>query len=243
MKRVQGGRNFYGVALGIILLETRFPRIPGDVGNASTFSFPVRYTVMRGVTVGRILHGEDPQVADELIRAARELEAEGVRAITTSGGYLALYQSVLARSIRVPVFTSSLLQVPMVHRMLGENSRIGILTTNSEALTDQHLKAAGVDEAIPIAIEGLQGGEEYSRVIVTNSDSVDVEKAEKDVLNSARTLLSKHPDVEAIVVEGANFAPYSRVVQDSTGLPVFDLVTLCNYVYYSTVQRGYHGFM
>jgi len=41
--RVQGGFNQYGFTVGILMLDTRFPRIPGDMGNAATFPFPVRY--------------------------------------------------------------------------------------------------------------------------------------------------------------------------------------------------------
>ena len=42
MALYRGGRAVYGQAIGILLTNSRFPRIPGDVGNASTFDFPVR---------------------------------------------------------------------------------------------------------------------------------------------------------------------------------------------------------
>ena len=43
---VRGGRAIYGETVGILVLDTKFPRLPGDVGNATTFGFPVRYKVV-----------------------------------------------------------------------------------------------------------------------------------------------------------------------------------------------------
>ena len=40
---VYGGKTLYGASVGILMLETRFPRIPGDMGNAATWPFPVLY--------------------------------------------------------------------------------------------------------------------------------------------------------------------------------------------------------
>ena len=43
-----GGKPVYGARLGILMLEARFPRIPGDMGNAATWPFPVLYQVVPG---------------------------------------------------------------------------------------------------------------------------------------------------------------------------------------------------
>lgn len=107
-----------GPAVGIILLNTRFPRIPGDIGNAGTFGFPVLYSVVEDASPHRVVREKAEGLLEPFIAAARGLVEEGARAITTSCGFLAIFQPEIAASVPVPVFTSSLIQLPMVHRML-----------------------------------------------------------------------------------------------------------------------------
>ena len=47
---IRRGRPVYGARLGILVLDTRFQRLPGDIANAETWPFPVQFTVVRGVT-------------------------------------------------------------------------------------------------------------------------------------------------------------------------------------------------
>jgi len=238
---LKGGRTTYGEAIGIMVLDTRFPRVPGDVGNASTYSFPVRLKVVKGATVERVVKKADPTLLPLFIKAARELEAEGVRAITTSCGFLIIFQDELAKAVRVPVFTSSLIQVPLVHKMVG--GRVGIVTADAGSLTEMHLRKAGIDPSIPVAIAGLENEEEFSRAILGNSPDMDVEKIEAEVVKVSKRLVSEHPDVKAIVFECANLPPYAKAVQDATGLPVFDIITLANMVYNAVVRRRFTGFL
>src|SRR5439155_773798 len=132
--RVRGGFNQYGFTVGILILDTRFPRIPGDVGNAATFPFPVRYHRVSGADPDLVVRRGAEGLLPAFVQGARALEGEGVGAITTSCGFLAKYQQELAAAVRVPVFTSSLLMVPLVHRLLPAGRRVGIMTVNAAAL-------------------------------------------------------------------------------------------------------------
>ena len=84
MAIVKGGKGVYGFRMGIIMLETHFPRIPGDVGNASTWSFPVIYRVAKDASPHRVVNEGDISLLEPFIDAAEELEGEGASAITTS---------------------------------------------------------------------------------------------------------------------------------------------------------------
>jgi hypothetical protein len=143
MPIIKGGRGNYGEAVGILTLDTVFPRIPGDVGNATTFDFPVRFSVVRGASPKRVVHEQDPALLKPFVEAAQELEAAGCRAITTTCGFLALFQKEMAAAVGVPLFTSSLLQVPIVYRMLQPGQVIGILTAHSDAMNPRVLEAVG----------------------------------------------------------------------------------------------------
>ena len=141
---VKGGKTIYGAAVGILMLETRFPRIPGDIGNASTWPFPVLYKVVRGATPDKVVRQDAMGLLDQFINAAKELVADGADGITTNCGFLSLFQDELSAAVRVPVATSSLLQVPLIQRLLPRNKKVAILTISKATLTTEHLDAAGV---------------------------------------------------------------------------------------------------
>ena len=240
--RVIGGRTHYGEAIGIITLDTTFPRIPGDIGNASTFSFPVKLRTVKGASIDRVVKQGDRTLLEPFIDTAKGLEKEGVRAVTTTCGFLALFQDEIAASVRIPVFTSSLMQVPLVYKMLGKGHKVGIVTADSDSLSQKHLTAAGIDPSIPLAIAGMQDQKEFSRLL-GNESELEPDKIEAEIVNVAKKLASENSDMGAFVLECANLPPYSSAIQRATGLPVFDLVTLTNYVYMAVVSRPFKGFM
>lgn len=235
-----GGFNIYGEIIGILVLETSFPRIPGDIGNATSFNFPVRYKIVKGATPKRITHEFDKKILKNFIEAAKELENDGVKAITTTCGYLAIFQKQLSEAVDIPVFTSSLLQIPIIYRMLRPNEKIGILVANAKTFHKDILKEVGA-ENVPSVITGLYGNTEFDRIREDNI--IDVEKAEEEVVLLAKNLVKEDPLIKAIVIEGANLPPYSKKINEATGLPVFDIMTLIKWVYSALIQNEYHGYM
>ncbi len=231
----KGGKAFYGEAIGVLVLDTRMPRIPGDIGNATTFDFPVRFKRVKGATADRVVEQGDPECLHLFINAAKELEEDGVRAITTSCGFLIMFQDEIARALRVPFFSSSLLQVPLVYRMLGSRARIGILTANDTTLP-KHLEKAGILN-IPLAIKGAQDEPDFYNVFVKNSEIRDVSKAGQAVLRMAKKIVEKYPDVGAFVCEGTNFSSFGELVQKAIGLPFFDIITMTRWVYAAVVKK------
>ena len=120
--QAHGGKTIYGACVGILMLETRFPRIPGDIGHAATWPFPVLYKVVRGATAGRVTtaraNDRSTGLLDAFLAAGAELVQDGADGITTSCGCLSIYQRELAAHCRVPVAASALLQIPLVERLL-----------------------------------------------------------------------------------------------------------------------------
>src|SRR5580704_13780930 len=134
-----GGKAVYGARLGSLMLEARFPRIPGDMGNAGTFPFPVLYKVVRGASPERVVRERARGLLDAFLEAARELVELGADGITTNCGFLSLYQAELAAHVGVPVATSSLMQAAMIQGTLPPDKRVGILTISAPSLTKEHL--------------------------------------------------------------------------------------------------------
>ncbi|MGH2660361.1 MAG: aspartate/glutamate racemase family protein, partial [Actinomycetota bacterium] len=231
MSRVRGGVNQYGFTVGILMLDTRFPRIAGDMGNATTFPFPVRYHRVGGASPDRVVRGGADGLLPAFVEGARALEREGVGAITTNCGFLVKFQRELAAAVSVPVFTSSLLLVPLVHRLLPPGRRVGVLTVDAGALTGAHLEGAGIGPDVPLAIAGMEGEKEFTRVLLGDELELDVDLARAEHVRVARRLLAQHPDVGALVLECTNMPPYAADIQRATGLPVFDVLSLVHLVH------------
>jgi Asp/Glu/hydantoin racemase len=233
--RVRGGQNQFGFTVGVLMLDTRFPRIPGDMGNATTFPFPVRYHRVDGAHPDLVVRRGAEGLLGAFVDGARALEREGVGAITTNCGFLVKFQRELAAAVAVPVFTSSLLLVPLVHRMLPPGRRIGILTVNAPALTRAHLEGAGITGDTPLAIAGLESEKEFTRVLLDDELELDVDAARAEHVKVARQLIAEHPDIGALVLECTNMPPYAADLQRETGTPVFDILSLVHLMHAALV--------
>ena len=217
-----GGKAIYGASLGILMLEARFPRIPGDMGNARTWPFPVLYKVIPGASPERVVRNRAEGLLPAFLGAAEELVRTGADGITTNCGFLSLFQAEIAARVKVPVATSSLMQIPMAQALLPPGKRVGVLTVDARSLTADHLKAAGAPADTPVM--GTEGGREFTRVLIGNEERLDVAAAEQDLLDAGRALVAGHPEVGALVLECTNMAPYSAALREALGLPVYDIV-------------------
>jgi Asp/Glu/hydantoin racemase len=224
--RVRGGQNFFGFSVGILMLDTQFPRIPGDMGNAATFDFPVLYHRVRGASPDRVVRHGQQELLPAFIEGARTLESEGVRAVTTNCGFLAKFQAEVAASVSIPVFTSSLMLVPLVHRMLPPGRAVGIMTVDASSLRPEHFTGAGITKDIRTVVAGMETEKEFTRVLLDDQLELDVEAARQEHLTVARRMLEAHPEIGAIVLECTNMPPYRADIQAATGVPVFDITTL-----------------
>jgi len=238
---LKGGTNLNGIPIGILCLETYYGRPPGHIRNASTFRFPVMYRIVAGATARRIVKEGDPELLKPFIQAARELEREGVMAITGSCGFLALFQNELADSVDIPVFTSSLIQVPLVHRMLRRDQKVGILTASKSTLTEAHLKAVGA-ETIPVCMAGMDDRPEFCEVVIEGlRHELDTDRLADEVLSAVEELAGDHPEMGALVIECTDLPPFAHLIQEKIHVPVFDIVTLTNMVYETLVRTEYRG--
>lgn len=238
--KAKGGKAVYGAPLGILMLDARFPRIPGDMGNAGTWPFPVLYRVVRGATPERVvLHGAEGLLPD-FLDAAAELVELGAEAITTNCGFLSLFQRELAERTGVPVLTSSLMQVPWVQATLPPGRRVGLVTVCAATLSPRHLERAGVPGDIPVA--GTEGGREFFRVLIrAEAEDMDVALAEADVLDAGLDLVRRHPEVGALVLECTNMPPYAAALQAAVGLPVYDIYSAVSWFAAGLRPRSWNG--
>jgi hypothetical protein len=243
-----GGKTVYGACVGILMLETRFPRIPGDIGHAATWPFPVLYKVVRGATGERVTtagaNDRSTGLLDAFLAAGAELVQDGADGITTSCGFLSIYQRELAAyqrelaaHCRVPVAASALLQIPFVERLLPPRKRVGVLTFSAALLGPDHLVAAGAAPDTPIV--GTERGDEFWRVMGRGEMTLDIAAARQDIIAAGDELVAEHPEVGAIVLECTNMVPFARALRQRLQMPVYDIYSLVTWFHAGLSPRGF----
>ncbi|MEO8487036.1 MAG: aspartate/glutamate racemase family protein [Betaproteobacteria bacterium] len=222
--------------LGILTLDTAFPRVQGDVGCARTFEFPVRYATPQGADPERIVHGRDDAMLPAFIDAARTLVDAGAIGIATTCGFLARWQHAFAEALDVPVLTSALLQAALVQRTLPIGGRVGVVTYSAGDLTPAVVAGAGLPPSTPIV--GVDPGGVFARTIRHGAASLDREAMAADVVAAARRLVDEHDGIRAIVLECANMPPYAAEVRATVDLPVYDAAGLVAWFYSGLVRTA-----
>ena len=203
--------------LGVLMLDTRFPRVLGDVGNPASFAMPVQHRVVAGASPQRVVRERDPALLQPFIDAARGLVDDGAAAITTSCGFLVTFQGALQAALPVPVWTSSLLELPALEAP-------GVITVDAGALGSAHLHAAGAAADTPVV--GLEPGCHLQHTLLEDLPRLDALRAEADAVHAARTLMRRHPQVRSVVLECTNLPPYADAIRRATGRPVVHLLSL-----------------
>ena len=233
---LQGGYNICDVPVGVISLESYFPKPNGHIKHPACFDFPILYKTVKGATIDRLIRERDPELLKPFIEAAKELESEGVKAITGSCGFLALHQKALADAVGIPVFMSSLIQVPLVSRMLRSDQKVGVVVANSEALTADHLTGVGIADE-PIVVAGMQDQKQFSDVILqAKYNDLDMALFEQELCTVVENMLNNNPEVGSIVLECTDLSHFAPALQKRFALPVFDLTSLTRMVA-ATVNR------
>jgi Asp/Glu/hydantoin racemase len=230
-----------GYPIGMLCAQWNIPFVPGDLNHAQTFDYPVRYVEVQGLIGADILRGDGEKFTELIVAAAAGLEAEGVRAITSNCGFMAVYQHAVAEAVQVPVFLTSLLQLDLVSRMIGPGRRIGVLSANAAGVTPELLAHVGVTDASRLAIGGLEDFPHFREVILDEVGWMDPARFFDEVVEGACRLHQNHPDIGAIVLECSDLPAYSAAIREATGLPVFDWASFIDFVHRAVVPRTYAG--
>lgn len=236
------GQNFAGYGVGILHLDNVwYAMVPGNVQNAWTYSYPVRYKAVTGLDTPT-LHSGNEECYQGILKAAKELEKEGCRAISAACGFFGHFQERLSNDMNIPVAVSSLVQVPWIRTIIRSDQKIGILTANASALGEQIYRSCGIGETGDLVVADLRHGENFS-VIMEDRGPLDNAGVRREVVNAARKLTEEYPDIGAILLECSDMPPYASAVQAEVKLPVFDFITLINWLQNAVMQRPYDGWI
>ncbi|MGE5200654.1 MAG: aspartate/glutamate racemase family protein [Acidobacteriota bacterium] len=236
----QANTEAAGHAVGILLLDYKGPFVPGDVGNATSYDYPVLFRTVPKATSARVFAG-DPELEAAVIAAAKALEAQGVKGISSDCGYFINYQDAVAKAVKVPVYLSSLLQLPFISACIGCKRPIGVICANATALGNRVLEMTGLGSEREVFIKGMRDEPIFGSSVTGDCVELDPEAIEAEVVGVAKRMLSERPELGAFLIECSMLPPYSKAVQDATGLPVFDFLTMIDFHEKAAHRRSYDG--
>lgn len=234
---IKGGKNYYDTPIGILCLDSIFPKLRGHLRNPRTYDFPIVTRVIKNLSIAKLLYNPTPEMIKPLIEAAKELEREGVHAITGSCGFMALFQKEIAEAVHIPVFMSSLLQLPLIRLMHGEKANIGILTASEKALEPRHISACGANIK-DVFIKGMEDSVEFQESILkAQRNDFNIEILEHDIVTTALNFIEEKK-LDALLLECTDLPPFAKQMQELSDVPVYDINSLMRLVY-STVQHKF----
>jgi hypothetical protein len=251
VQRIHARKNHccYGMGLGVIILDDVYSGFPGDVRNASAYPFPVQYEIAEGVDIKKLVRGENKEaLLEPVLAAARKLERMGGRAVAAECGYFAWFQKEIAGAVNVPVFASSLLQVPLAQTIIGDDRVVGILVAEGDELYDRHLTSVRVQLGSNYVVQGAKDDGKcpqfdslWTKDLRPDIPMADYSKAEQDIISVAKGFAAEHTMMGAMVLECTGFQPFARAIQREIDMPVFSWSTLLDYAYSVAAHRDFYG--
>lgn len=230
--------NSFQPKIGILCWELSqvtksIKKLSGMIGhctNPSSYNYPVMIRRVKGINAKTVVFEPGENVVKKYVEESREMIKTGIKGITTSGGFNAIYQKSLADALDVPVFTSSIMQIPFVNKTLKSNQSVGVITARGKSLTNEHLENAGIGSDISLRIFGVEDCKEWGKLLNISDDEMDTNIAKEEIIEISLGALKSHPDIGAFVLECTDMSPFREHIKESTGLPVFDFITMINYL-------------
>lgn len=224
---VFGGTVNYGQVAGILMLDSTIPRIPGDPGHAATFSFPVRYGVVREFPFEDLVEIRRDNI-DRILAAALDLQKEGVNFIAADCGLFSAFQRDIANALDIPFIGSSLSLIPLIAGFLSLKQKIGVITGDTRLLKAGHLEAVCADPT-RLVIRGMEHSQEFQEVVIQRRMQLNPDAMRTGVLTAAETLFRSGEIIGAILLECTNLISFRSDIQKQFNVPVFDLVGLIEF--------------
>lgn len=214
------------VPRGLVQLES----LVGNSTNPASYSFPVCFRRIKGANIETVLENPSAQVLATMIDESKKLVAEGIKAISTSCGFNAVFQQELAEALDVPVFTSSLLLIPLVRRTLPKSKAIGVITAKKAALRKMHFEAAGITDLENIFVFGMEKCPEWNKIFIAPNSDVDLEKISDEVLRTAISAKKEHPEIASFILECTDLPPFAGLIRETLRTPVYDFISMLNFM-------------
>ena len=232
-----------GFPVGIVYIDdTNYPMVPGNVNNASSYDFPVILRTIPNMTQERVF-AADKTIADDIIKMGQYLvQKEGIRCLSSGCGFFGNFQKEVSAALDIPVAMSPLIMIPWIETMIKPNQKIGVLTANAGALSDNLLASCGVEHKDRLIVRDLYSEPEFS-CIMTYRGFFDNDGVEKEVVGKAMEIMEEEEEIGAFLLECSDMPPYAHAIQSATQRPVFDFISMIKFMKMSVTQKPYTGWL
>ncbi|ESY15380.1 hypothetical protein [Mesorhizobium sp. LNJC394B00] len=202
---------------------------PGTLQDPATFNFPIIRETAAGAWVDVVVRG-DPGLERAFVAAAQRLVKRGAAAITADCGFSIRHQAAVAAAVKVPVALSALMLVPVILRQLPATARLAVLTFDATCCGKDLLEIDDAFELARVAIGGVENTQTWINEMARPAVPTDAEVLRNDVCARIQTLRETNPEIGAVLLECTMFPRVAQSVRHFTGLPVYDVTTLCRMV-------------
>ncbi|WP_415920083.1 hypothetical protein [Tateyamaria sp. SN6-1] len=210
----------------VLQLDTRFPRVPGDVGCAETFCDTVEIIRVPQATVAQVVTSDPHSIPiapfEDALRGARG------DVVVTSCGFLSPWQDHLAAQNDRPFISSALLALDTLPERPED---ILTLTFDAERLGPPHLRGHACD------VQGLPADMHLRQTIANDAETLDTARAERELVDHVTQV--QRPNHRHLLLECTNLPPYKAAMARATGLPVTDILTLIEDARPGTVRPAF----
>jgi len=100
----------------------------------------------------------------------------------------------------------------------------------------------GVDDS-SLILFGLEDVRHFRELAYHETGVLVSDRFRKEVVGRAQDLTNMHTEVKSILLECSLLPPNGDAVQQVTGLPVYDYLTMIDYVYTAIVKQGFDDAM
>lgn len=210
--------------LSLLQLDTKFPRIAGDVGCPETYRATLETHVVPDLSVHKVITATPGE--DDIAGVKAVLVTARGDVITTSCGFLGIWQDRLAAAAPAPFLASSLNGLPDLMARYGPDE-LAILTFDAETLSAPAFAPLLNGFAGPII--GLPSSSHLKQVIAQDLPELDSRRAEAEIIDLVADLMAQRP-VRALLLECTNFPPYKAALKKRFEIEVFDILTQIHFM-------------
>ena len=214
--------------LGILMLDTQFPRILGDAGNPDTYTTDVVIQIVENVGSLDVVNDQQmpPKILQQFIDAAQSLEQEGVSAITSTCGFLFKEQDSISAAVDIPVMVSPLSLYSDIKSSIGRKKVVILTASETDLITLLH--SSDDIEIDKVEIIGMEKCAAFSEAILRDKQEqlkdLRSDEIEEFIKSNLIELLSDRNDIGAILIECGNLPPYITAIKSVTDLPVYSIL-------------------
>ena len=245
-----GGKALQGYSVGILKFDgKRYPLPPGDVANPTTYPFPVLVREIRNVPTNPSpplteADGSYTQIVQDCITAAQQLEEDGVHAIAMCCGFFSLIQPIMAKAVRIPILTSPLIMLPIIHQIMEPEAHVAVVTASKRLLTGEYFTAVGADINDRVVVAGLDDAPAFNSICMGGTAiELETDDLRDEVIASVERARCEQPKVAAVLLECSSLPGFAAELSAATGLPVFDFIACVEWLHRAMIPKRYEGYL